>query len=87
MREGKIGCIIVKDFSRFGQNSLEVGYFVEVQAAVSIQLSQLQSDEKTKSANKVLARNVMDVDRLNSELVDMLIERVYVYPGREIEIV
>lgn len=29
VREGKIGCIIVKDFSRFGRNSLEVGYFME----------------------------------------------------------
>lgn len=29
VRNGKINCIIVKDFSRFGRNSLEVGYFVE----------------------------------------------------------
>lgn len=29
VREGKINCIIVKDFSRFGRNSLEVGYFME----------------------------------------------------------
>ena len=30
MREGKINCIIVKDFTRFGRNSIEVGYFMEM---------------------------------------------------------
>lgn len=29
VQEGQINCIIVKDFSRFGRNRLEVGYFVE----------------------------------------------------------
>lgn len=29
VRVGKINCIIVKDFSRFGRNSIEVGYFIE----------------------------------------------------------
>ena len=29
VREGKIHCIIVKDFTRFGRNSIEVGYFME----------------------------------------------------------
>lgn len=29
VRSGKIKCIIVKDFSRFGRNSIEVGYFME----------------------------------------------------------
>ena len=30
VREGKINCIIVKDFTRFGRNSIEVGYFMEM---------------------------------------------------------
>ena len=30
MREGRINCIIVKDFTRFGRNSIEVGYFMEM---------------------------------------------------------
>ena len=29
VREGKINCIIVKDFSRFGRNAIESGYFIE----------------------------------------------------------
>ena len=27
--DGNINCIIVKDFSRFGRNSIETGYFIE----------------------------------------------------------
>nr|WP_312577731.1 recombinase family protein [Sedimentibacter sp.] len=29
VRQSKINCIIVKDFSRFGRNSIETGYFIE----------------------------------------------------------
>jgi DNA invertase Pin-like site-specific DNA recombinase len=29
VREGKINCILVKDFSRFGRDALETGYFIE----------------------------------------------------------
>ena len=29
VREGKVHCIIVKDFSRFGRNAIESGYFIE----------------------------------------------------------
>lgn len=66
---------------------VELTKFQEVQAAVSIQLSQCQTDEKTKSTNRELAQKVVGAGQLSSELVDMLIERVYVYPGQEIEIV
>jgi DNA invertase Pin-like site-specific DNA recombinase len=30
VRDSKIDCIIVKDFSRFGRNSIETGYFIEM---------------------------------------------------------
>lgn len=29
VRNGGIDCIIVKDFTRFGRNSIEVGYYME----------------------------------------------------------
>jgi len=29
VRSGKVNCIIVKDFSRFGRNAIETGYFIE----------------------------------------------------------
>ena len=29
VRANRIDCIIVKDFSRFGRNSIETGYFIE----------------------------------------------------------
>ena len=29
VRENRIDCIIVKDFSRFGRNSIETGYFIK----------------------------------------------------------
>ena len=29
VRNGKVGCILVKDFSRFGRNAIETGYFIE----------------------------------------------------------
>jgi len=29
VRAGKVDCILVKDFSRFGRNSIETGYFIE----------------------------------------------------------
>ncbi len=29
VRAGKVNCIVVKDFSRFGRNAIETGYFIE----------------------------------------------------------
>lgn len=29
VKDGSVGCILVKDFSRFGRNAIETGYFIE----------------------------------------------------------
>lgn len=59
----------------------------EMQSALSSQLSQVRVNEETKNANRALARKVVDIGQLSTELVDALIERVYVYPGQNVEIV
>lgn len=65
----------------------ELARLQEVHAALSTQLSQRRADEQTKNANRLLAEKVVDIGKLNTELVDMLIDRVYVYPRQNIEIV
>lgn len=74
---------------RMKKGALDAGLasLQEVQATLSTQLSQRQADEQTKNANRLLAEKVVDIGKLNTELVDMLIDRVYVYPQQKIEIV
>lgn len=59
----------------------------EMQTNLAAQLSRQQVDEQTKSTNRELAQKVTDTGQLSSELMDALIERVYIYPGQEIEII
>lgn len=65
----------------------ELSRLQAVQAAVSTQLSQRQTDEQAKSANERLAQKVVSAEGLSSDLVAELIDRVYVYPDKNIEIV
>ena len=44
-------------------------------------------DEKEKNARTELAREVVGAGGLTAGLADTLIDRVYVYPGNQIEIV
>lgn len=70
-----------------GALDAELARLQEVQAALSTQLSQRQADVETNNANRMLAEKVADTGRLCTELVDALIERVYVYSRQNIEIV
>ena len=58
-----------------------------LQSVVSAQTAQIQMDEKTKNARIELAREITETDSLTAKLADTLVDRVYVYPDNEIEIV
>ena len=47
----------------------------------------MEMDEKTKSARTELAREVVGASGLTAGLADTLIDRVYVYPNNQVEIV
>ena len=47
----------------------------------------MRMDEKTKSARTDLAREIIVASGLTAGLADALIDRVYVYPGNQVEIV
>lgn len=59
----------------------------QIQSVVAAQTAQMQMDEKAKSTRTELAQRITQTDKLTMELTDMLIDRVYVYPGNQVEIV
>ena len=59
----------------------------EIHSKLKMQTSRMQMDEKEKSARTELAREVVGADGLTTGLADTLIDRVYVYPGNQVEIV
>lgn len=65
----------------------EATHIQQLHEALAAQLAQAQMDEQRKKARNQLAQKVMDSGKLSAELVDALIERVYVYPANQIEIV
>ena len=58
----------------------------QVFSALNTQTAQMQMDADTKNASRKLAQEIIDTDGLTAGLVDMLIERVYVYPGNQLDI-
>ena len=59
----------------------------EIHSKLKMQTSRMQMDEKEKSAKAELAREVLGASGLTAGLADTLIDRVYVYPGNQVEIV
>ena len=118
VRANQIDCIIVKDFSRFGRNSIETGYFIErvfplfhkgeidlntykaekaacdelllktknAYAAVLAQAKQKQDEQARQDSRKEASKAIFDADALTTELAELLIDRVLVYPDKRIEI-
>lgn len=65
----------------------ELSRLKQVHSSIAAQTTQMQMDEKTKSARAELARKVTETSTLTAELADALIDRVYVHPGNQVEIV
>ena len=59
----------------------------EIHSNLKVQTSQMEMGEKAKSARTELAREVVGADGLTAGLADTLIDRVYVYPNNQVEIV
>lgn len=47
----------------------------------------MEMDEKSKSARTELAREIVGAGGLMAGLADTLIDRVYVYPNNQVEII
>lgn len=65
----------------------ELARLKQVHAAVTAQVERSRGDEKTKRARTELARKVSGASGLTAGLADALIDRVYVYPNNQVEIV
>lgn len=59
----------------------------EIHSDLKVRTSQMEMDEKTKSARTELAREVVGAGGLTAGLADTLIDRVYVYPNNQVEII
>nr|WP_325259623.1 recombinase family protein [uncultured Oscillibacter sp.] len=65
----------------------ELAQLKQVHAAVTAQVERMRGDEKAKHAKMELAREVSGASGLTAGLADALIDRVYVYPDNQVEIV
>ena len=59
----------------------------EIHSNLKVQTSQMEMDEKVKSTRTELAQEVVGAGGLTAGLADTLIDRVYVYPNNQVEIV
>lgn len=66
---------------------IELTRLKQIQAVVTAQTAQMQMSEKAKSAKIELAREITSADGLNAGLADVLIDRVYVHLGNQVDII
>ena len=64
----------------------ELEHLRELHTALKARTLQMQMDEKTKSARYKLAQEVVEAGKLTAGLVDSLIDKIFVYPGNQVEI-
>ncbi len=65
----------------------ELARLKQIHAAVTAKVERSRGDEKTKRARIELAQEVSVASGLTAGLADALIDRVYVYPDNQVEIV
>lgn len=65
----------------------ELSRLKQIHSGIAAQTTQMQMDEKTKSARTKLAQEITSTSSLTAELANALIDRVYVHPGNQVEIV
>ena len=79
-RENKVQCIVVKDFSRFARNYIEMGTYLE---------QTIRKLEKQQKEEARFLRSLLELDgttRINAELAEGLIESMYLYGDGRLEI-
>jgi len=65
----------------------ELNRIKQLHSILKAQTTQMKSDEETKKVRHDLAQEITQSSGLTQELADTLIERVYVYPQNQVEIV
>ena len=66
---------------------VDLNHLKRIQSAVAAQTAQMQMDEKSKNVRTELAQAITRASSLTAELADTLIDRVYIYPGNQVEII
>ena len=66
---------------------IELEQLREIHSHLKTQITQMEMDEKAKAARTDLARQAAESGGLTVQLADALIERVYVYPDDQVEII
>ena len=88
----KMTCSVWEDtkYDRETKQSVPVAWYVTwdvyVNAAITAQTKQIQSDYEARLKQREIVQEVGSTDVLTQSLIDRLINRVYVFPGDRIEI-
>ena len=72
---------------RVRKTALLSGFWGRAYAAVTAQAKLKREEQARQSSRQEIAHSVTEANVLTSELTDLLIEKVYVFPDNRIEIV